>query len=442
MTAGDGGDAVRAGHGPLGILAGAGALPIEIAASVNVRGRAVHLVAIAGFAENEIADFPHEWVTLGQIGGMLASFRRAGCREIVIAGGLRRPDILRTRPDLGALRHMPTILSLTRGGDDSLLRRVVRFFEGQGFIVRGAGEMAPELLAAGGPAGRRTPTDAELHSVAKAARAIRALGRFDVGQAAVATTDGVVAIETARGTDALLAVLAAGGAASGSGRGGVLVKLAKPGQELRVDLPAIGPRTIDGAVKAGLAGIAVEAGRTIVLERGATRTAADEAGIFLYGLEEAVSSDLPPLADLAAMRPLSVLARRAPTPRERRDNAIGRQLLDVMRREDLGRAAVIAGEHVLAVSGQLDVATMLRTLGRDAQWGRRWFRRRIGSLALRLDGGEDSVLTLETFQAAADARLAGIVCDGGTIPSARLAEVAGWANDARMFLMAEVADDA
>ncbi len=410
--------------------------------SVNAHGRAVHLVAIAGFAESAVAEFPHEWVGLGQIGGMLASFHHAGCREIVIAGGMRRPDILRTRPDLGALRHMPTILSLTRGGDDSLLRRVVRFFEGQGFVVRGAGEVVPDLLAASGPAARRLPTASELSFVANAARAIRALGRFDVGQAAVATADGVVAIETARGTDALLAVLAEGGPASGRGRGGVLVKLAKPGQELRVDLPAIGPRTIDGAMQAGLAGIAVGAGRTIVLERGATGAAADSAGLFLYGIDEAVHSDPPPLADLASMRPLSVLTRRAPTPTERRDNAIGRQLLDVMKREALGHAAVIAGEHVLAVSAQLDAATMMRALGRDAQWGRRWFRRRIGSLALRLDEGAEKLLTLETFRAAADARLAGIVCDGGAIPEARLAEVVGWANDARMFLMAEVAADA
>lgn len=441
MTPGDGGGGMRVEQGPLGILAGAGAFPIEIATSVTARGRDVHLVAIAGFAEAGVAQFPHQWVSLGQIGGMLASFRRVGCREIVIAGGLRRPDILRTRPDLGALRHMPTILTLTRGGDDSLLRRVVRFFEGQGFIVRGAGEVAPELLAVSGPAGRRSPTESELQAVEIAAKAIHALGRFDVGQAAVATSDGVVAIETARGTDALLALLGHGHAAAGKGRG-VLVKLAKPGQELRVDLPAIGPRTIDGAIRAGLAGIAVGAGRAIVLERDATYAAANDAGLFLYGVTDTARPDPPPLADLATMRPLMVLARRAPTPSERRDNAIGRQLLDVMKREKLGRAAVIAGEHVLAVSAQLEAATMIRSLGRDAQWGRRWFRRRIGSLALRLDEGDDMLLSRDTFQAAADARLAGVVCDGGAIPEARLAEVVGWANDARMFLMAEVAADA
>ena len=414
---------------PLGILTCAGPLPLEIARLVTARGRPVHLVALEGFADPGAAAYPHERVGLGQLDRLLRSFRRAGCREIVIAGAMRRPDLLRLRPDLGILKHLPTILSLTRGGDDSVLRRIVRFFENQGFIVRGAGEVAPELLAGAGALGRHAPDAAHCEAIDRAARALAALGDFDIGQAAVATAERVLTIETSRGTDAMLESLAADAGATGA----VLVKLAKPGQELRVDLPAIGARTVEAARAAGLAGIAVGAGRTIVLEREAMLAAADAEGLFVAGI-----TTMPPrvAAPPPDMRQLAVMARRAPTPNERGDIGIGRQLLPLLVAEGLGRAAIISRHHVLGVAGAQPVASLIASLGRDASWGRRRFRKQLGVLALDIAWSSD-LLTREVFQAAADAHLAGIACLGAPLPRERLLELIGWANDGRLFLLAE-----
>lgn len=441
--------AMLAESGPLGILAGAGAYPIEIAEAVSQRGRGVHIVAIDGFADAATARFPHERVGLGQVGRMLASLRRAGCRDMVIAGGLRRPDLTKLRPDWGLVRFLPTIIGLTRGGDDSVLRRVVRFFEGQGFIVRGAADVAPELLATTGPLGLRVPDADDEVAIRSAARAIQALGPFDIGQAAVATRDGVVALETTRGTDALLAALASDGAAAGQAHGGVLVKLAKPGQELRVDLPAIGPRTVEGAVAAGLKGIAVGAGHAIVLQRSAMSEAADRAGLFVQGIDPSnVQAGLPIDPAEVPQTALRVVSRRAPTPAERRDVAIGRRLMGVVAREDLGRAAIVAGEHVLAVSGMLDPVAMIRATGRDSQWGRRLFKSQIGTLLIDVGARQGAasadvagLLSLETFTAARDGGLAGIACLGGGLPAERREEIVGWAKDARIFLLVEEAAD-
>jgi DUF1009 family protein len=127
---------------PLGILACAGSLPIEIAEAATNAGRSVHLVGIAGFAEPGIAAYSHTIVSLGQVGRMLSSLRGAGCRELVIAGALRRPNLLKVRVDHGFFRAIGTVLRLTRGGDDSVLRRIVRFFESEGFVVVGVDHSA------------------------------------------------------------------------------------------------------------------------------------------------------------------------------------------------------------------------------------------------------------------------------------------------------------
>ena len=447
----------RAGADPIGVLACAGALPLDIAAAAMAEGRPVHLVAIDGFADPRAADYPHDWVGLGQIGHMLAGFRRAGCREIVIAGGMRRPDLRRLRFDWGFVRHLPTILSLTRGGDDSVLRRIVRFFEGQGFIVRGIGDVAPGLLAGAGALGRHQPPPAAEAAMARAAAALLALAEFDIGQAVVATADRILAIEDVRGTDAMLGDLGPSAAGQGLASGGVLVKLAKVGQETRIDLPTIGPRTVAGAKAARLAGIAVGAGQAIVLERSQLVADADAAGLFVTGLTASGTTAAAVAADQVAT-PLAVLARRAPTPAERRDVAIGRRLMPVLSRLGAGRAAVVANEHVVAVAAALPASAMIGALQHDSQWGRRTVRSRIGTLVLDIasrgaddasrgadegadEGGDAAAFTdhldRAVFAAAQAAGLAGIACLGAPLPEARRDEIIGWANDAKLFLLAE-----
>ena len=241
--------------GRLGIIAGRGPLPCVLAESAEARGLSLHIVGIRGETRAEIERFPHTWTRWGELGKLLAALDEHGCRDIVIIGGVDRPDFTKMRFDFGAIRNLPYIAGLRTGGDDHVLSRVVRFFEGKGYRVHGADDVAPEL------------------------------GRFDVGQAAVVANRHVLAVEAAEGTDAMLlrcAELRRSGRAGRSGRG-VIVKAPKPGQERRVDLPTIGAETLKKAAEAGLAGVAVAAGRVLMAEPAATVEAANKLGLFLVG---------------------------------------------------------------------------------------------------------------------------------------------------------------
>jgi DUF1009 family protein len=277
-------------EGSLGIIAGRGPLPCAIAEAASRRGVALHIVGIRGEARDEIERFPHTWVKWGEIGKMFHALDSNGCGDIVIIGGVNRPDFSNVRLDLGAIKSLPFILSLGKGGDDHVLSRVVRFFEEKGYRVHGAGDVAPELLAGEGVLGAKAPAAEDKADIELALRVVGALGRLDVGQAAVVARGYVLAVEAAEGTDAMLtrcAELRAAGRAGKGGRAGVLVKMPKPGQEERVDLPTIGPDTVTKAAAAGLAGIAVVAGRVLIAGRAATIAAADQDGLFLLGVNAA-----------------------------------------------------------------------------------------------------------------------------------------------------------
>lgn len=430
---------------PLGILAGGGPLPVELAEAGSQHHRSIHIVAIEGFAGDEVARFPHEWVSIGQLGRMIASFRRAGVKEIVIAGALQRPNLIGLRIDWGFVRNLPTVLALTRGGDDSVLRRVVTFFERQGFKVVGAGDIAPDLLAPAGLMTQHGPSTESDAAVSRAAALIEAMGAFDIGQGVIACADGIIAVEGVQGTDAMLRDLGPGGVAAGRGRGGVLVKLAKPGQEMRIDLPTIGPETVRGAAAAGLAGIAVGARRAIVLERQLVAEAANQEGLFVMGLDGPASGISRSetrtgglVGTTTGVRMLQVAARRAPTPGERRDVAIGRQVLDVMRAHGAGHAAIVSREHVLAVSGTPALADFIASQGRTRTWGRRVLGHRRGVLVIDGQAGSgeaDNVLDVTLFSAAKAVSLAGIVVLAPLPEGDQRTEILAWANEAGVFLM-------
>ena len=433
----------QAARRPLGILAGSGQLPLAIAAAASASGRLVHIVGIDGFAADEIGQYSHERVNLGQVGRMIRSFQRAGCTDLIIGGALRRPNLWALKIDSGFFRSIGTVLKLTRGGDDSVLRRVVRFFEAQGFKVCGVHEVAPNLLAPAGVLGQVQPTPEQREAIRRGTELVRALGAFDVGQATVVTPTGVIAVEGIRGTDAMLEDAAEHARLSGGVRDGVLVKLPKPDQEMRVDLPVIGPATIQAAARAGLAGVAIGAGQSLVLEREETVRCADAAGLFVIGLAASDSGDAREAAAADAPGAAYALAGRlAPTPADRADVALGRRLMQVLERHDAGTAAIIAGEHVLAVNGALPVAAMLRGVGACTHWGRRVFRKRIGVLVVaRPDFIMDTTRQVEDdddpvdFAWIAEAGLAGIVCTGGAIPEDLKVPVGAQANAMKLFLM-------
>ena len=273
--------------GPLGIIAGRGPLPCVLAEAASARGLPLHIVAIRGEARQEIERFPHTWIKWGEIGKMFATLEKNGCGDLVIIGGVNRPDLANVKFDLGALKTLPFLLSLGKGGDDHVLSRIVRFFEQKGYRVHGAGDVAPNLLAGHGTLGKVSPSAEDQADIDMAFKVVGALGRLDVGQAAVVVRGHVIAVEAAEGTDAMLvrcAELRKSGRTGRHTRAGVLAKAPKPGQEQRVDLPTIGADTVLKAAAAGLAGIAVAAGQVLMAEQASTIDAANQHGLFLVGI--------------------------------------------------------------------------------------------------------------------------------------------------------------
>jgi DUF1009 family protein len=280
------GAAPSVAEGPLALVCGGGSLPLAVADAVAARGRRVLLFPLRGAADpRDYAGREHTFVYLGQFGTLARIARSRGCREIVLIGALTRPSLWQLRPDWLTLRLLPRIALAFRGGDNHLLTNVAKLVEEQGFTLRGAHEVAPDILAPKGPLGRHGPTAADEADIALALDYLTAAGPFDIGQAAVAAGRHVVAVEAAEGTDGMLARVA-DLRAEGRIRAprGVLVKAPKPQQDRRFDLPSIGPATVAAAARARLAGIAVIAGETVVAEPAALADAADIAGLFVVGI--------------------------------------------------------------------------------------------------------------------------------------------------------------
>lgn len=282
------------GQSALGIIAGGGQVPLIVARAALAAGRRVTVLAIAGEADEAVEGLPHHWLHWGEIGRLFDLLGREKVGDIVICGSVNRPDFSAVRVDLGTILSLPKILSLMVGGDDTVLKNVVRFLEDRHFRVLGAHEIAPQLLAGESFRGRVRPRSEDLVDVEAGIRAARTLGPLDIGQAVVAIGGRVVAVEGIEGTDEMIARVAdlrRRGRIKASIRSGILVKAAKPQQDLRVDMPTIGPRTIEAAAAAGLAGVVVEVGRMMVVEEAATIRAADEARLFIHARSFAPSAD-------------------------------------------------------------------------------------------------------------------------------------------------------
>ena len=245
-------------------------------------GRPVFIVALRGYAEPAVvAPFPHVEVRLGAASDILAHLRAHRCTDLVLVGPVRRPSLLDFRPDGEGARIMARIGRAAFAGDDGLLAAVVRVLGEEGFRVLGAHEVLTEAVGPAGVLGQAMPDAVAMADVERGAQVVRALGAVDVGQGCVVQQGIVLAVEAIEGTDAMLHRAAS---LARPGPGGVLVKLVKPGQDRRMDLPTIGPGTVAAAAAAGLRGIAYEAGGTLLTERPACVAAADAAGMFLIGI--------------------------------------------------------------------------------------------------------------------------------------------------------------
>jgi UDP-2,3-diacylglucosamine hydrolase len=273
---------------PVGVIAGGGTMPFAVADSLAARGIAPVLFALRGACDPvRVARFRHHWISVGQLGRATKLFRSEGCRDLIFIGTLLRPALSEIRLDWGTLRVIGRILASFRGGDDHLLSGIGRILEQDGFRMVGIRDVAPEILMPEGSITRVTPDAAGTADIEKGREVLRALSPFDIGQAVVVIDGHVVAVEDIEGTDGLLARVARlrgeGRLRARTGRG-VLVKAPKSDQDLRFDLPTVGPKTVEGADKAGLAGIAIIAGHTIAADSQSMIEAADRAGLFIQGL--------------------------------------------------------------------------------------------------------------------------------------------------------------
>ena len=282
-------------RGRLAIIAGSGFLPAYVAEAARQAGENPVIIALTNEADRDWSAFDHANLGVGNFAGLEAIFRRYGIDRVVMSGGVaRRPPWREIHPTWRVIKELPsTIRTLLSGGDNAVLQMVIRLIEAGGVRVVGAHEIAPDLLATTGPLGKHSPSKEDLRDIAQGAKAADALGLLDVGQGAVSVGGRVVALEGAEGTDQMIervAGLRAEGRIS-TRRRGVLVKLCKPQQDVRADLPSIGVSTVLNAKRAGLAGVAVEAGRALVLEREALIAAADEAGLFVCGIDRGLSAE-------------------------------------------------------------------------------------------------------------------------------------------------------
>lgn len=288
------GNAARQGD-RLAIIAGAGRLPHDVAEAARDAGDEPFIVALAGDVDRDWGAFEHIEIGTGDFAALDRAFRDRSIGRVVLSGGVRRrPEWREIRPTLRQIFKVPAILRILVGsGDDAVLRMVIALIEGNGYRVVGAQEIVPNLLAETGPITQARPGEMDRKDIATGRKAALALGDLDVGQGAVVVGGRIVALEGVEGTDAMLARVAelrAEGRISPR-RKGVLVKCCKPRQEERADLPSIGLSTVENAAAAGLAGIAVEAGRALVLDRERMIDAANAAGLFVIGISRDDAED-------------------------------------------------------------------------------------------------------------------------------------------------------
>ncbi len=265
----------------VGILAGGGELPGRLVRACREADRGVFVITFEGQDQpDDLFGADHACHGVGAISKTIKRLRSEGCEQLVMAGNLRRPALKSIKLDFRSAKLLPKLARI--GGDDSLLSVIVTEMESAGFTVIAVDDLLPSLLAPIGPMGNQHPGPGDKADIAKGIELLRALGSLVVGQAVVVEHGRILAIEGAEGTKGLLERVRD---LKDAPNQGVLVKCIKTSQDARADRPAIGPDTVAQAVVAGLAGIAVEAGATLVLDQEETVRRADQNGLFVTGFE-------------------------------------------------------------------------------------------------------------------------------------------------------------
>jgi DUF1009 family protein len=271
------------------LIAGGGELPRAVAEAARAAGRAVFVVPLVGSVTEEwVSQFPHEWLSPGEPGRIIKALQGAGAGEVLLAGKVDRPKFSELKLDAKGMLLLPKAIAAAKQGDDALLRFIVGICEDAGLKAISVAEAAPVLVADEGALGRVAPDAEHSADIIRAFKIVHALGALDVGQAAVVCEGLALAVEAAEGTDAMLARIATlreslrGSAAK---KRGVLVKALKPLQDAKTDMPVVGVQTVRNAAAVFLAGIAVEAGAALILDKTAVAAEADRLGLFVTGIK-------------------------------------------------------------------------------------------------------------------------------------------------------------
>ena len=266
----------------LGMIAGGGMMPIEIIKHCNNIGKDIFVVGIEPFAkEEDLKDVPHIFAKMGEAGKILKAMKEHNVHDIVLAGGIKRPSFKELIPDWEAVKIIAKI-AMKKMSDDNLFRVVMDEIESRGFKIVGIEEVVPDMLFQEGVYGKVKPSKEDMDDIERGWTVAKAIGAVDVGQAVVVQEGLVLAMEAIEGTDMVLSRAAQ---LRKQGKAPVMVKVLKPGQDMRVDLPAIGLQTMELFVKYGIGGIAVEAGGILLIEKDAVIKMADESGIFIIGMK-------------------------------------------------------------------------------------------------------------------------------------------------------------
>lgn len=267
----------------LGIIAGGGSIPKMLVEHCRKNGREFFVLAIEGNAEADLIDnndIPHQWIRIGQAGTGFKRFAQEDVKDVVMIGTIRRPGFKDLIPDMRTTAFFAK-LGLKSIGDDGILRALVKEIEDEGMTVRGIHEVMSELLVKEGILGRHKPDKQAREDMRRGLEVATELGRLDVGQAVIVQQGLVLGVEGIEGTDELIRRC---GGYRRKGDGGVLVKLRKPQQDMRVDLPTIGTRTIERAHETGLRGVVVHAGNGLIVNEAEVIRLADKYGLFVMGV--------------------------------------------------------------------------------------------------------------------------------------------------------------
>lgn len=266
----------------LGIIAGGTGLPKMLIDHCLDTGREFYVLAIEGNADKAAFTplIPHKWIRIGQAGTGFKTFADEGVEEVVMIGTIHRPTLSELVPDLRTAAFFAKI-GMKALGDDGILRALIKEIESENMRVVGIHEVMPELLAKEGVLTKHKPDKQAEADIERGVEVGLALGRLDVGQSVIVQQGLILGVEGIEGTDELVRRC---GTYQRKGAAGILVKLRKPQQDLRIDLPAIGTRTIENLHKAGFRGLAVHAGNALMVDADEVIKLADKYGMFIKGI--------------------------------------------------------------------------------------------------------------------------------------------------------------